>query len=124
MKKQKPSQLFKQDLSSNYILEFLKDNLMYDNEKNLYISDSYTYKKMRLFDKLVDFKNYMTSCYYDSKLNYPANILSLRGFNVVLRQVCKYFQWVYSYKIKYIHSSYEIVYSISLPDSNSVSDSE
>ena len=120
--KKKSSQLFKQDLSLNYILEFLKSNLIYDSERDVYISDSYTFKKMRLFNKLVEFKTHMTPCYYDSKLNYPANILTLRGFNVVLRQICKYFSWKYTYKIRYIHSGYEIVYYISLPDSSSVTD--
>lgn len=124
MKKQKTSQLFKQDLSLNYILDFLKANLIHDNEKGVYISDSYTFKKMRLFDKLTEFKTHMTLCYYDSKLNYPANIMTLRGFNVVIRQICKYFHWEYTYKIRYIHSGYEIVYSIALPSCNSVSNSE
>lgn len=120
----KHSQLFKQDLSLNYIIDFLRDNLLYDEETKLHISNSYTFKKMRLFNKLQDFKKHMTLYYYDSKLNYPANSMTLRGFNVIIRQICKYFQWKYTYKIRYIHSGYEIVYFISLPVSNGVPNSE
>ena len=110
------SQVFRKDLSLNCITDFFKQNLSYNKEQNLYISDMSSFKKMIMFNKLLEFKSYITPFYYDSKINYPMNITNIRGFHVVLRQICKELQFKYEYKIQYFHSKYEIVYYIHIPD--------
>lgn len=109
------SQLFKVDPSLNYIIDYLKSNLKYDEITEEYISNINTYKKIRMFGRLETFQEYLKTIYYDSKMNYPLNITTVRGFNVVIRQLCKYFKFSYRYKIIYFHSQYEIIYYIKLP---------
>lgn len=112
----KKSQLFKKDLSLNYVVDFMKSNFEYDTYRKVYISNTATFKKMMMFDKIKEIKDYIEDKYYDSKKNYPCNMTTYRGFNVVIRQICKYFDIEYSYKIHYIHSKYIIVYYIKLTD--------
>ena len=109
------TQLFKVDPSLNYIVDYFKSHLKYDENTNEYISDTSTYKKIQLFKHLQPFREYLKNTYYDSKINYPLNMTNLRGFNVVIRQLCKYFKFEYRYKIMYFHSQYEIIYYIKLP---------
>lgn len=111
----KKSQLFKHDPSLNYCVSFLKQHLIYDNVNNSYTSNQSSFKKMKMFQHIQELKQYITPLYFDSKKNYPLNIHSYKGFNVILRQICKFFDISYTYKIKYIHSKYEIIYHIKLP---------
>ena len=108
----KKSQLFKSDPSFNYFYEFIQNHLYYDNELNEYISDINTFKKLKLYNNLDTFIQEITPHYYDSKVNYPMNVNTSKGFHVVIRQLCKYFNIPYRYKIQYFHSKYDIVYYI------------
>jgi len=108
------SQLFKCELSFNMIIDFMVENFEYDSYKQLYISNYATYKKMMMFHKVSELKHYIEDKYYLSKRNYPHNMLTFRGFNVVIRQICRHFDIPYEYKIHYIHSNYMIVYYIDL----------
>lgn len=110
----KKSQIFKSDPSFNYFQDFIKHNLYYDTELNEYISDINTFKKLKLYNNLDAFIHYIKPHYYDSKINYPINANTSKGFHVVLRQLCKYFKVPYRYKIQYFHSKYDIVYYIKL----------
>lgn len=111
----KKSQLFKHDLSLNYVVSFFKQHLVYDHVKQSHTSNLNTFKKMKMFQHIHELQEYLTPLYFDSKQNYPFNIHSYKGYNVILRQLCNYFNISYSYRIKYIHSKYEIIYHIQLP---------
>lgn len=110
----KKSQIFKKEPSLEYFTQFVKNNFYYDSEKNEYISNINTYKKLKLYNKLDEFINYIKPFYFNSKVNYPINANNIKGFNVVIRQLCKFFQVKYYYKIQYFHSNYDIVYYIML----------
>jgi len=114
----KKSQLFKCDPSLNICIDYFKKHLEFDSTTKTYISNLSGFKKMNMFHHLHAFKEYITPFYFDSKKIYPLNMLSYKGFNVVLRQLCKNFGIVYTYKIKYIHSNYEIIYSVVLPETD------
>lgn len=109
------SQIFKSDPSFNYFHSFIQKHLYYDIESNEYISNINTFKKLKLYDNLDAFITYIKPYYFDSKINYPLNANTTKGFHVVLRQLCKYFKITYRYKIQYFHSKYDIVYYIKLP---------
>lgn len=108
------SQLFKYDISLNLIIDFMVDNFEYDSYRQVYISNYATFKKMMMFRKLTELQEYVQDKYYLSKQNYPHNMQTFRGFNVVIRQLCRHFDIPYQYKIHYIHSNYMIVYYIDL----------
>lgn len=108
------SQIFKNNLEYDVIINFIKSNLIFDNLNGAYISNLTTFKKMLLTNKIHEFKEYIQHFYYLSKQNYPSNIFTYRGFNVVLRQIAKHLSIVYKYKIRYIHSNYVIEYFITL----------
>jgi len=108
------SQIFKKPLEHVIIVNFLKTNLIYDNLHHVYVSNLTTFKKMLLTKKIHEFQEYIAPFYFLSKQNYPSNIFTYRGFNVVLRQIVKYINLKYKYKIKYIHSDYVIEYYIEI----------
>jgi hypothetical protein len=108
------SQIFKKKIDYVVIVNFIKTNLIYDKLNGTYISNFTTFKKMLLTKKLHEFQEYIQSFYYLSKQNYPSNIFTYRGFNVVLRQIVKNLDLIYTYKIKYIHSDYIIEYYITI----------
>lgn len=108
------SQIFKKELEYDVIVNFIKSNLIFDNLNGSYISNLTTFKKMVLTKKIHEFQEYIQHFYYLSKQNYPSNIFTYRGFNVVLRQIVKHLSIDYKYKIKYIHSDYVIEYFITI----------
>lgn len=110
----KKSQIFKSEPPLQFFEEFIKNNLYFDTELNEYISNINTFKKLKLYNQLDVFIQKIKPYYYDSKINYPINANTSKGFHVVLRQLCKYFNIPYRYKIQYFHSKYDIIYFIKL----------
>lgn len=110
----KKSQIFKKEPSFEYFTTFIKDYFYYDSETNEYISNINTFKKLKLYNKLDEFIQTIKPYYFDSKINYPINAVTIKGFHVIIRQLCKYFNIKYRYKIQYFHSNYDIVYFITL----------
>lgn len=106
------SQIFKKPIEESVIKELIVNNFTYDALHNEYISNLITFKRMLYSGVLKEFQNYIRPFYYFSKQNYPENVMSYRGFNVVLRQLVKFFGIKYKYKIKYFHSNYVIEYYI------------
>jgi len=109
------SQIFKKKLEMSVVKDFIQNNFTYDSLHNEYISNMITFKRMLYSDILQQFQNYIKPFYFYSKQNYPENLMTYRGFNVVLRQIIKYLGISYKYKIKYFHSNYEIEYYIQFP---------
>ena len=109
------SQIFKKELEMSVIKEFIQNNFTYDALHNEYISNMITFKRMLYSGVLQQFQNYIQPFYFYSKQNYPENLMTYRGFTVVLRQLIKFFGIQYKYKIKYFHSNYEIEYYIQFP---------
>jgi len=108
------SQILRYDISYNYISTFIKENFIVEN--NEYKCDTYIFKRLMLKNKIYELQEYLIDKYYNSKRNYPRNMTTYRGFNVVLRQLCNNLNIKYRYHIQYIHSTYNIIYYITLND--------
>lgn len=108
------SQIFKKKMDESVVKELIQSNFTYDTLHNEYVSNMITFKRMLYSGTLRQFQTYIRPFYFSSKQNYPENILSYRGFHVVLRQLSKYFGIPYRYQIKYFHSNYVIEYYIKL----------
>lgn len=106
------SQIFKKEMEEPVIKELIENNFTYDSLHNEYISNMVTFKRMMYSGVLNEFQKYIRPFYYHSKQNYPENVITYRGFNVVLRQLVKFLGINYKYKIKYFHSNYVIEYYI------------
>jgi len=68
-------------------------------------------------------QTFMEECrpYYNvSKQFYTTNELTYKSFLTVVRHICKINSIQYSYHIQYCHSIYQIVYHISIFDSEQV----
>ncbi len=68
-------------------------------------------------------QNFMEMCrpYYNpSKQFYTTNELTYKSFLTVVRHICKTNSIQYSHHIQYSHSIYQIVYHISVPNSEPV----
>lgn len=104
------SQIFKVKIEEDVIIDFIKTNFIYDSLHEVYISNFTVYRRMKMSNTIDYFQKYIQKFYYSSKQNYPANLITYKGFNVVLRQLLKYLKISYSYKIKYVHSDYYIEY--------------
>ena len=108
------SQIMRYDLSYNYVTKFIKDNFILEN--NEYKCDTYIFKRLMMRNKIRELQEYLIDKYYNSKRNYPRNMTTYRGFNVVLRQLCNILKIKYRYHIQYIHSTYNIIYYITIND--------
>lgn len=106
------SQIMRYDISYNYINKFIKGNFILEN--NEYKCDMYIFKRLMMKNKIRELQEYLIDKYYNSKKNYPRNMTTYRGFNVVLRQLCNILNIKYRYHIQYIHSTYNIIYYITL----------
>jgi len=81
------------------------------SEKNQYIIDKPFFKKLSPFlkDFLEECKNY----YFESQKKYITKTPFIyKSFLTVMRQICNNNDVPFYYKIKFIHSKYEIIYYI------------
>ena len=108
------SQLFKKTLNKeecreriyNIILEYFE----YVRMKKCYMLNNAIYRQLMKHNVIQELKGYIEPYYYDSKKNYPINMLSYKGFLTVLRQICNIVNISFTYHVNYCHSTYTIVY--------------
>jgi len=79
--------------------------------KDEYIIDKSLFKKMQPF--LTTFLEECDNYYFDSQKKYIKKTpFTYKCFLTVVRQICKNTNTPFYYKMKYMHSSYEIIYYI------------
>lgn len=110
------SQIFKYEIDKQYIISIIKNNFLYNTLLKSYDCDKYIFKKLLMNNIINQFYSYIEPKYYDSKKNYPLNMTTYKGFLTLLRQLCKHLDIAFTYDIKYIHSTYIIIYHIHLDE--------
>jgi hypothetical protein len=104
------TQLFKTIISKKSMYDLL-EKICVKTEKT-YILNKDSFKK-GLFNNLINvFLEECKPCYHTSKQKYIDTKLTYNSFTTVLRQICNSNKIVYTSKIKYINSSYDIIYYI------------
>lgn len=101
--------IFKNKIPINILYGLL--NKVELSEKNQYIIDKPFFKKLSPFlkDFLEECKNY----YFESQKKYITKTPFIyKSFLTVVRQICNNNDVPFYYKIKFLHSNYEIIYYI------------
>ena len=103
-------QIFKNNVP-NESLFYLLDNTCAKNEK-YYIFNIDSFKR-GIYKELI--QNFIETCrpyYHISKRKYLDRKLTYNSFTTILRQICKFNNIIYTHKIKYDKSTYNIIYYI------------
>ena len=103
-------QIFKERIPPDKLFDILSE-LCVKNEK-YYIFNSISYKKGIFTEKITEFLNACNPYYFTSKLKYLERKMTYNNFMTVVRQICNSNNIVYTSKIKYNKSVYEIEYYI------------
>jgi hypothetical protein len=106
------SQLFKNKISINILLDFL-EKINCQKMENFYIVDITAYKRSIYINALKPFLSQLKEFYYPSKYNYiDPEIINQNKFNTVVRQICNYTNTHYEKKLRHDQSKYSVVYHI------------
>jgi hypothetical protein len=103
-------QIFKERMPPDILFELLNE-ICVKNEK-YFIFNSISYKKGIFTEKINNFLNKCKEYYFISKQKYLDRKMTYNNFMTVVRQICNLNNIVYTSKIKYNKSLYEIEYYI------------
>lgn len=98
-------------LSKEYVYELLDQICLLSTEK-YYVINNDAFKKMKLLQLYEKFVKDLTPFYKPSKQFYLTRPPKYTSFLTLLRHICKANNVMYSSKIKYDKSQYEIIYFI------------
>ena len=107
------TQLFKTNVPIEILLNFLK--LIAEDKDNHFLLTKILYKQAEYNNQITDFIESLKPYYYKSKLYYIERKLDYVKFMTIIRQLCNVNNVVYTTKIVYNNSNYEIEYYISKP---------
>ena len=106
------SQLFKNKISINILLNFL-EKINCQKTDNFYIVDITAYKRSIYINALKPFLSQLKEFYYPSKYNYiDSENMNQNKFNTIIRQISKYTNTYYEKKLRHDQSKYSVVYRI------------
>jgi hypothetical protein len=103
-------QLFKSIIPKKKIYDLL-EMICTKNEKN-FILNKDSFKKGVFNNIIITFLEDCKQYYHLSKQKYLENKLSYNSFTTVIRQICNSNKIIYTSKIKYFNSTYDIIYYI------------
>ena len=104
------SQIFKESVPLNILYNLLdKIALKKDNH---YLIDMNAYKKMIYNEHHIDFCNTLKDFYHQGKHFYLERKMSYNSFTTIIRQICKQEAVMFTSKINYNKSKYNIDYTI------------
>jgi hypothetical protein len=109
----KENQLFKTEVPSHMLLDFLKVNC--DETETHFIINKFLYKKMIYNNHISAFTAALKPYYYLSKMKYIERVMTYNSFLTIIRQLCNAQNIKYISSLVYDKSSYEITYSICKP---------
>ena len=98
-------------ISNQYFFETLDKICLIQNDK-YYLINNAAFKKMRLLELYDPFIEDLKNHYKKSKLHYLTRQPKYNYFTTIIRHICKANKVMYSSKIKYDKSNYEIIYYI------------
>jgi hypothetical protein len=104
------SQLFRKLIPSDFLYNIL-DQIALKKEK-YYVVDINSYKKMLYHNLHTEFCNKLLDYYHVSKQFYVIREFTYNSFTTILRHLCKFNNIMFSSKIRYIESNYNIDYYI------------
>ena len=105
------TQLFKDNIPNNIIFDLLDKITSFKNDK-YYTIDILSYKKGNYSNDIQNFMDTIKPYYHVSKQFYVERELNFPRFTTILRQICKANNIMFSSKIKYDKSKYNIIYYI------------
>jgi hypothetical protein len=98
-------------ITNEYFYSILDKICLLKNDK-FYIINNDAFKKMKFLDLYQEFIDNLKPFYKASKQHYLTRPPKYTGFLTLLRHVCKSNELIYSSKIKYDKSQYEIIYYV------------
>ena len=104
------TQIFKTSISKQILINLL-DNICLKNEKH-YTLNSEIFKKNMFQGIIPSFIEEIKPYYHNSKKKYLEGKHTYTNFTTILRQICNYTKIIYTSKIKYDKSKYDIIYYI------------
>ena len=104
------SKIFKEQIPNNLLLELLEKICI--KTTKYYIFNNESFKKGIYTQDIQQFISLCVPYYHISKRKYLERNLNYNTFITILRQICKFNKILYTSKIKYINSTYDIVYYI------------
>ena len=103
-------QIFKYKISNDVFFSFL-DSISLKSDK-YYTINFIAFKKGLYNEKIQEFIKMCIPYYHNSKQKYLEKPLTYKSFTTILRQICNFNSILYTTKILYCKSEYEIVYYI------------
>jgi hypothetical protein len=104
------SQIFKQPIPKECLYELLEKICLKTNK--YYVVDMNAFRKMQFNTLYEEFCAELLPYYHLGKQYYVTREMTYNSFTTIIRQICKYNALMFSSKIKYNHSKYNINYHI------------
>lgn len=104
------SQIFKDSVPIDILFSLLDKIAL--KKSNYYLIDMNAYKKMMYNNYHIDFCNELKEYYHKGKLFYLEREMTYNTFTTIIRQVCKHEAIMFTSKINYNKSKYNIDYTI------------
>jgi hypothetical protein len=104
------SQIFKQTIDKNLLFDFLEK--VCNKTEKYYIFDLNAYKRAQLQNEILPFCDSLKPYYYSSKKFYIERKLNYNNLCTIIRQICNVNSILFSSKIVYSKSKYNIPYHI------------
>ena len=98
-------------ISNEYFFDILNKICLIQNDK-YYLINNAAFKKMRLLEVYDPFIEELKPHYKKSKLHYLERQPKYNYFTTIIRHICKSNKVMYTSKITYDKSNYEIIYYI------------
>jgi len=103
--------IFKKKVPETILFELLDKVAI--REDNFYILNKSIFKSIQINNYLIPFYEKCSEYYKSKQSKYLNPPHTYKTFLTVIRQLCNINNIYFHYKIKYIHSKYEIIYYIS-----------
>ena len=104
------SQIFKKNIPSEFLFNFL-EKICLKTDK-YYLIDYNAYKKMLFNDLQQGFCESLKEYYYLGKYFYLERDITYKSFTNIVRQICKHNNIMFTSKMKYNNSKYNIDFLI------------
>lgn len=104
------SQLFKMEIPSDILYDFLKD--FADDKDGYYLFTNVSFQKAKYHNAIERFCEMIKPYYYKSKEGYVMRKMNYNNFTTIIRQICNANLITYTSKVRYEKSSYDIEYYI------------
>lgn len=104
------NQIFKETVKKDILYDFL--NIVCEKTDKYFIFDNNAYKRANINDELQTFLNNVKEYYHKSKNFYIERKMTYSRFCTVLRQICNNNNIMFTTKVVYNKSKYNIPYYI------------